>query len=235
MANMKFRYGAVIPCFNVGAACVRVLKETTDQVQLCVAVDDGSTDNTLEVMESLRIDNLKVLHHDRNLGKGAALITGFRHILANNIDIDAVLTLDGDGQHDPSLIPSFIEEFERNTPDLIYGNRFANRQGMPWHRGILNQISNRLVSKICHQQVLDSQCGFRLYARRFIQDQIQSWNTSHYELETEILIKAARHNKKIASVPVTMIYSPESTKLSHHSLYDVIRIARVVIGSLGKD
>jgi len=235
MANMKFRYGAVIPCFNVGAACVRVLKETTDQVQLCVAVDDGSTDNTLEVMESLRIDNLKVLHHDRNLGKGAALITGFRYILANNIDIDAVLTLDGDGQHDPALIPSFVEEFERNAPDLIYGNRFAKQQGMPLHRGILNQLSNRFLSRICRQKILDSQCGFRLYSRSFIQDQIQSWNTLHYELETEILIKAARHSKKITSVPVTMIYSPESTKLSHHNLYDVIRIARVVIGSLGKD
>lgn len=232
---MKSRYGAVIPCFNVGAACVRVLRETAGRVPVCIAVDDGSTDSTAEVLDSLQIENLTVLHHKKNLGKGAALITGFRHILAEFIDIDAVLTLDGDGQHDPSLIPLFIEEFERSKPELAYGNRFANRQGMPWHRAILNELSNWFISRICRQKILDSQCGFRLYSRELIQDQIQNWNTSHYELETEILIKAARQNKKIASVPITMIYSPESTKLSHHNLYDVIRIARVVISSLGKD
>jgi glycosyltransferase involved in cell wall biosynthesis len=235
MANMKFRYGAVIPCFNVGAACVPVLRETADKVQVCVAVDDGSTDRTLQVISDLGITNLKVLHHDENLGKGAALITGFRHILANSLDIDGVVTLDGDGQHDPEQIFLFIEEFERNIPDLIYGNRFANRKGMPWHRGVLNELSNSFISRICHQKILDSQCGFRLYSRGFIQDQIQSWNSAHYELETEILIQAARQNKKIASVPVTMIYSPETNKLSHHNLYDVIRIARVVTSSLLKD
>jgi hypothetical protein len=145
-----------------------------------------------------------------------------------------VVTLDGDGQHDPSLIPIFIEEFEKEAPDLIYGNRFANRQGMPWHRGILNQLSNRVISRICGQQILDSQCGFRLYSRNLIQDQIDQWNSWRYELETEILIKASRQGRKLRSVPVSMIYSPEATKLSHHSLYDVIRIARVLMGNLSK-
>jgi glycosyltransferase involved in cell wall biosynthesis len=229
---MKFRYGAVIPCYNVNGACIPVFQRTSTQVKELIGVDDGSTDNTFVSMQSLNLPNVTVLRHKKNCGKGKALVAGFRHVLSTLKDIDAVFTLDGDGQHDPSLIPLFIEEFEKNAPDLIYGNRFANRQGMPWDRAMLNGLSNRLLSRICHQPIYDSQCGFRLYSRKLIQDQIDQWNTEHYELETEILIKACRKGKKIASVPVTMIYSEEATKLSHHSLTDVIRIARVVIESL---
>lgn len=229
---MKYRYAAVIPCFNVGHACVPVFQETVGNVTVCIGVDDGSTDRTSEFMKQVYSENLVVLRLEKNLGKGAALITGFRYILSHFLDIDAVITLDGDGQHDPSLIPHFAEEFEKNSPDLIYGNRFASRQGMPWHREILNALSNKMMSRICRRPILDSQCGFRLYSRKLIQDQMDQWKTVHYELETEILIKTCRQQRKVASVPITMIYSRESTKLSHHSLYDVIRIARVVIGSL---
>jgi glycosyltransferase involved in cell wall biosynthesis len=231
---MKYRYAAVIPCFNVGKACVPVLQETARNVTVCIGVDDGSTDHTSEFMKQVSSQNLTVLHHEKNLGKGAALITGFRYILSHFLDIDAVITLDGDGQHDASLIPLFLEEFEKNLPDLIYGNRFALRQGMPWHREILNGLSNKMMSRICRQTIFDSQCGFRLYSRKLVQDQMDQWSTVHYELEAEILIKSCRQGKKIACIPITMIYSRESTKLSHHSLYDVIRIARVVIGSLKK-
>jgi glycosyltransferase involved in cell wall biosynthesis len=229
---MKFRYAAVIPCFNVNGACLPVLEKTAPLVRSCIAVDDGSTDNTSVSLESLKLANLTILHHPVNQGKGKALITGFRYVLSHLLDIDAVLTLDGDGQHDPSLIPHFIDEFEKNEPDLIYGNRFAHQQGMPLHRALLNGLSNRILSRICHQPIYDSQCGFRLYSRKLIQDQIDQWSTTRYELETEILIKACRQNRKIAAVPVTMIYSNEATKLSHHSLTDVFRIARVVVGSV---
>lgn len=210
-----------------------VFQKTSTQVKELIGVDDGSTDNTFVSMQSLKLPNLTLLRHQKNCGKGKALVTGFRHVLSTLTDVDAVITMDGDGQHDPSLIPLFIEDFEKKEPDLIYGNRFANRQGMPWHRAMLNGLSNRILSRICHQPIYDSQCGFRLYSRNLIQNQIDQWNTEHYELETEILIKACRKGRKIASVPVTMIYSEEATKLSHHSLTDVIRIARVVIGSLG--
>ena len=108
---------------------------------------------------AFQIENLTVLHHKKNLGKGAALITGFRHILAEFIDIDAVLTLDGDGQHDPSLIPLFIEEFERSKPELAYGNRFANRQGMPWHRAILNELSIGLSPEFAARRFLIRNAG----------------------------------------------------------------------------
>jgi glycosyltransferase involved in cell wall biosynthesis len=229
---MRFRYAVVIPCYNVNGACVPVLQKTAPQVRACITVDDGSTDNTYSSIQDLGIANVTLLRHPKNEGKGRALITGFRHVLANMLDIDGVLTLDGDGQHDPSLIPDFIDAFEKNQPDLIYGNRFANRTGMPWHRAMLNGLSNRLMTRICHQPIFDSQCGFRLYSRKLIQDQIDQWSAARYELETEILIKASRQGRKIAFVPVTMIYSDESTKLSHHSLTDVIRIARVVIGNL---
>lgn len=195
-------------------------------------MDDGSSDNTNECMKGIPAKNLTILQHEKNLGKGTALITGFRLILSNFLDIDAVVTLDGDGQHDPALIRLFIEEFEKNSPDLIYGNRFAHREGMPWHREILNGLSNRIMSRICRQPIYDSQCGFRLYSRKLIQDQVDQWRAGRYELETEILIQASRQGKTIANIPVKMIYSPETTKLSHHSLYDVIRIARVVISSL---
>jgi glycosyltransferase involved in cell wall biosynthesis len=233
---MNQPYAALIPCYNVGEACVPVIRETARQVAACIVVDDGSTDDTLDWIQTVQAVNLKVVRHETNKGKGTAILTGFRLILASHPEVTAILTLDGDGQHDPALIETFIRKHQETGAELVYGNRMLNQQNMPWHRRRLNALSNRTISKICGRRILDSQCGFRLYSKKLIQTLADELKSHRYELETEILIKAARRGMKIEMAPVSTIYSKQTMKLSHHSLADVLRIARLVTTHLlGRD
>jgi glycosyltransferase involved in cell wall biosynthesis len=223
----KFHYAAIVPCYNVGRACEPVIQKTSQFINTVVAVNDGSTDDTASVLSKLNLSNLSVLQHPANRGKGAALMTGFRHLI-DTTDCDAIITLDSDGQHDPSLLPEFQRMFDSNQPDLVYGNRMVRMSGMPHHRRWLNSLSNRIVSRICKQPIADSQCGFRLYSRKLLMSLMDQLRTSRYELETEILILCCLKGMSVESVPIPMIYSPQSTQLSNHSLTDVLRITRLL-------
>jgi glycosyltransferase involved in cell wall biosynthesis len=225
---MTVKYAAIVPCYNVGPACEKVLRQTIKHLPLIAVIDDGSTDETGSIIQNAQIDGIELLRHPQNRGKGAALITGFRHFLENHSTLDAVLTLDGDGQHDPELIPKFIQMRNENQTDLVYGNRMADLTSMPQHRRWLNSLSNRLISGICKMRIEDSQCGFRLYSMRLIQAVLNELETGRYELETEILIRSCRKNFKIDSVPISTIYSAETTAMSHHSLTDVLRIGKLL-------
>lgn len=225
---------ALIPCFNVGSACVPVIRGALDQLEVCVVVDDGSSDDTARQAESAAGDvaggnRCTVLRHERNMGKGAALLTGFRYLMEKVKDVPAVITLDGDGQHDPSLIPQFREAFQSQGAELVYGNRMSNPGRMPWHRRQLNAISSRLVSGACGQPVFDSQCGYRLYSTSLLAQTIDRAQTRRYELETELLVEACRRGFRVAPVPIPSVYSKESSGLSHHNLADVLRIGKLLL------
>lgn len=223
---MTSRFAALIPCYNVGKACVPVIQQAAAAVDICVAVDDGSTDDTFAQMQTAGGANVSLLSHPKNQGKGMALVTGFRFLLEKGVE--GILTLDGDGQHDPGHIPEFIDEFDTRKPALICGNRMADQRTMPLHRQYLNRFSNRIISGICGRMIADSQCGFRLYSTALLSKVIDDLKTCRYELETEILIKASKMGMEISFIPISTIYSPETTRLSHHNLYDVLRIARLL-------
>jgi glycosyltransferase involved in cell wall biosynthesis len=225
---MNEQYSAIIPCYNVGPACERVLREVIKYVPMVVVVDDGSNDNTSLTIKQAQIPGVKLIAHSQNRGKGAALMTGFRHLLETHPELDSVLTLDGDGQHDAQLIPKFIESREQHQADLVYGNRMTDLTSMPWHRQQLNSLSNRLISGICKMRIEDSQCGFRLYSTNLLRAIFNELKTLRYELETEILIRSCRKQFKIAGVPISTIYSPETSAMSHHSLTDVLRIGKLL-------
>jgi glycosyltransferase involved in cell wall biosynthesis len=225
---MNEKYAALVPCYNVGPACEKVLKEVSKHVPIVIAVDDGSTDDTSFRIQNAKILGAELIRHSQNRGKGAALITGFRHLLQGHPDLDSVITLDGDGQHDANLIPKFIEIHKQLQADLVYGNRMTDLTGMPQHRRWLNSLSNRLISRICRMQIEDSQCGFRLYSMNLLRNVLDELETARYELETEILIRSCRKQLKITSVPISTIYSPETSAMSNHSLTDVLRIGKLL-------
>ena len=96
---MNTRYLAIVPCYNVGAACKPVLTQVLGHLDICIAVDDGSTDKTASIIQDLKLPGLQLLKHPTNVGKGKALITGFRHAIESYPELDSIITLDGDGQH----------------------------------------------------------------------------------------------------------------------------------------
>jgi glycosyltransferase involved in cell wall biosynthesis len=137
-----------------------------------------------------------------NQGKGAALKAGFAWALERKFR--AALTLDGDGQHDTDEIPLFVEAFAKTGCELVVGNRMSDLESMPRVRRWSNRFSSWAISRLAGQKLSDTQCGYRLIS-------MAAWNVlsldaRRYELESEILIRAARHGLRIAQIPIKTIY-----------------------------
>jgi glycosyltransferase involved in cell wall biosynthesis len=178
-------------------------------------VDDGSRDGTAEVARQL---GARVLSFAGNRGKGYALVAGFRALG----EYDGVVTLDADGQHSPACVPAFVAAAEAGA-DLVLGSR--RRSGaMPPLRRFANGWSSGWASWIAGQRVTDSQCGYRLYTRAVLAR--TPVTPGRYEVETEIVVRAARLGFRIHEVPVPTVYGEAG---SHLELWrDVPRIVAVL-------
>ncbi|RJP28840.1 MAG: glycosyltransferase family 2 protein [Candidatus Omnitrophota bacterium] len=213
-----YRICVIIPTYNEEKVIARLLKRITYPGISVLVIDDGSTDNTYQLAMQAGVT---VLHNEVNQGKGASLIKGFEYALNGNFD--AVITMDGDGQHLPEEIPHFVKALEHNY-DLIIGNRLINRKNMPLIRLATNRFMSWLLSLIARQKIPDTQCGFRLIKKRLLEK--ISFSTKKYETESEIIIKAARLGFKIGSIPVTTVYSGEKSNIN--PFIDTVRFIKFI-------
>lgn len=196
------RIAAVVPAFNEESAVGVVVRDTTPHVPVMV-IDDGSSDLTAAQAVSA---GAYVLRHPVNRGKGAALQTGFRWALARGYD--GVITLDADGQHDPSEIPKFLTVHQRNPEALIVGNRsFAK---MPLVRGVGNSLGRYMLRMTLGNDVQDSQCGYRLVPEWLLK-QLLSSRRSGFDFELEMMLAYLAHGLAVEWVPVRTIYAGESS------------------------
>jgi hypothetical protein len=127
--------------------------------------------------------------------------------------------MDGDAQHSPDDIQRFVELARSHNNAMVIGNRMSDPKKMPLDRKLTNIFMSFVVSLICGQRVPDSQCGFRLIKRDLLQNiKIES---SRFEVESEILIKASRAKTKILSVPIESRYGKEASQIN--PLWDTCR------------
>ncbi len=216
---------ALIPAYKEAGRVGAVVRATLPHLPVLV-VDDGSPDNT---SEAARAAGAVVIRQEPNQGKGAALLNGFKHCLAQGVD--AVVTLDADGQHDPAEIPLFIAEFERQHADLIIGRRDFSK--MPFPRNITNRIGTWSFSRAMKQFIPDNQSGYRLHSRRLIEAALES-REHGFEFEVEIIVRCVLEGFKIAWVPIKTIYNQQQnskiTPLRHvwHFYRVVGRTARLI-------
>jgi glycosyltransferase involved in cell wall biosynthesis len=167
--------------------------------------DDGSGDLTGEIASRL---GATVVQHERNLGYGAALRSLFQKAL--QLEADVVVTLDGDGQHDPSEIPRLVRRLGVGDVDLVIGSRFLEGGGSEapsWRKNGIKLISG-LVSNDW-QQLTDAQSGFRAYNKHSLESLVLT--EDGMGVSTEILVKAVENELKIAEVPVIISYSKDSS------------------------
>ncbi len=214
------KVGVLIPAYEAGrtvAAVVAACQGITG-ISDIVVVDDGSTDDTLQ---SAKNAGAICIRHPQNRGKGAALCTGFAE--ASKLGWDAAITIDADGQHDPAAIPSFLEEYTRCGAGIIVGTR-RRTGGMPLLRRASNWLSSSVVSWLAGQRVLDSQSGYRLIAREVWETVPLS--TNRYDMESEMLVRAARRGFAICSVPIPTVYADETSHF--HPIRDTARVVRVL-------
>jgi glycosyltransferase involved in cell wall biosynthesis len=190
-----------------------------------VVINDGSTDGTSAAAEAA---GAHVLEHEVNLGKGAALKTGFEYAIAKGYD--AVVTMDGDGQHDPSAIPDFLNTLDKCDADIIVGTRMHAVGEMPKLRIWTNRTTSRIVSLITRQNIPDSQSGYRLIRVRVLRDIVKSFVTTRYDTESELLIRAARRGYRTAAVAITSIYTGTVSHIN--PIVDTLRFVRLISRSM---
>jgi glycosyltransferase involved in cell wall biosynthesis len=172
----------------------------------CIVIDDGSVDKTYAAAGQA---HAVVLKTNAKSGKGNALRVGFDYVIQNRYE--ALIAMDGDGQHSPSDIAAFVACYQNTNADIINGNRMHNPRGMPLVRLATNRLMSWLISLFCRQNILDTQCGFRLIKTKVLQ--AIKLESSDFEIETELLIKASKKGFKIASVDIQSIYSNEVSKI----------------------
>jgi glycosyltransferase involved in cell wall biosynthesis len=199
----------VFPAYNVGAKLQLVLSKTLTIIPKgqIIVVNDGSTDDTGKVAERMGV---QVVQHAQNQGKGAALKSGFACALAMP-QIQAVITMDADGQHTPELLPEFIRVFRATSVNLIIGCRQLRWPAMPLFRMFSNRLTTKLLSWRLGVKISDSQSGYRLHTRQLLEQ--LALRTSGYEMESELLIKAVRAGMTIGFIPITTIYSGETSHI----------------------
>jgi glycosyltransferase involved in cell wall biosynthesis len=185
-----------------------------------VVVDDGSLDQTFHVAKRY---GAHVIRHPINQGKGAAIQTGLNYFLKGSWE--GLILMDGDGQHDPHEIPRFIEACQDKSVMMMIGNRMHKAHKMPRIRKLTNWLMSKILSIVAGISVKDSQCGFRLLRRDLVQR--INLKSTKFEIESEILIEAARFTKGILSVPVSSIYGDEKSKI--RPVQDTLRFFRFMI------
>ncbi len=197
---------SIIPAYQESRAIKQVVTLTQKYCTFVVVVDDGSTDNTNRIAED---SGAIVLRHSKNLGKGAALRTGFNYAVETACDI--IITLDGDMQHNPHSIPRFIEKINKGF-DVIVGSRYATQsEEMPFARKLSNLITTQALRVFFKVPVTDSQSGFRAFRKEVLE--AISVRDDGFAAETEILIDAKRAGFKISEVPIATNYGEEESKI----------------------
>ena len=194
----------LIPAYNEEAHIAAVVGGARQYLPVLV-VDDGSRDQTAHLAEAA---GAQVLRQNPNQGKGAALIAGFQHCLATGCA--AVITLDGDGQHDPHEIPHLLDYAAQHPVGLVIGQRDYRK--MPLRRRLPNLFGRWLFSLAVGQSIPDNQSGFRLVTRPLIERLLQDPERG-FEFEVDMITLCLKHRLGLGWVPIQTIYAGEASHI----------------------
>jgi glycosyltransferase involved in cell wall biosynthesis len=237
LAQIRSQTAAVIPAYQDEKHIGDIVRRTRERLDQVLVIDDGSSDQTAQ---RAREAGAEVIVHSQNRGKGEAIKTGLGHWLtaassrtqagklsSGGLDREVtwVSLLDSDGQHLPEEIDRFIAAAGSATrPSFFIGNRMNNLAGMPFIRRVVNRHMSRRISRICGQEIPDTQCGFRMLDRQLIPELLGGGH--RFDYETEVLIIASRKGYRIESVPITTVYSDQVSKI--HPVRDAIRFFKLM-------
>jgi glycosyltransferase involved in cell wall biosynthesis len=221
-------FAVVIPAFDEAATIRAVVEGALRQSALVIVVDDGSTDGTAACLEGLPVT---LLRNPANLGKGASLWRGMEQALAQGAE--AVVTLDGDGQHDPADIARLLAAWRQSPRSIVIGARLADSRNIPLYRYLANRFANFWIAWASGRPIEDSQSGFRVYPSSLLRRvSVAHGRSAGFVFESEILIEASRLGAGCAAVPVAAIYPPSARPSRFRPVLDVLRIARMVAWKL---
>jgi len=197
----------IVPTYNNHKTLKKVLDSILDFTQNIIIVNDGSTDETTEILK--QYSQFTQIHHPKNIGKGRALRNGFRKAIEMNFEY--AITIDSDGQHFASDIPNFIAEIQKEPNSLLIGSRNMTQENVPKKSSFGNKFSNFWFWFETTIKLEDTQSGFRLYPLQLIPKQFY---TNKFEFEIEVIVRSAWKGIVVKNIPIQILYDP-AERVSH--------------------
>lgn len=195
-----------IPVYNEEAHLEPVLTEVLNHADHVLVVDDGSTDQTPDLLR--RFPQVQVIRHSRNQGYGAGLRSAFQRTIEGGYD--GLVTLDCDGQHEPSMIPEIAAPLAE--ADIVSGSRYLRvfdpKQVPPEQRRQINVEVTRWLNECMGLNLTDAFCGFKAYRTSALN--LLEITDDGYAMPLQVWAQAVQHSLKIVEVPVPLIYLDES-------------------------
>lgn len=204
----KFGICILIPTYNNHKTLKRVLDGVLVFTDKIIVVNDGSSDNTAEILKNYQ--QISVITLPKNKGKGNALKIGFRKAL--DLGFNHAITIDSDGQHYPDDIPVFVQALKDENRDiLLIGNRNMGQDGIPKKSSFGNNFSNFWYEFETGIKLEDTQSGYRLYPLKKIP---KKYFTPKFEFEIEVIVRSVWNGIPVKNVPVKVLYDP-AERVSH--------------------
>ncbi len=216
------RVAIVIPALNEALAIRGVVESALAHCPDVFVIDDGSSDDSAACIADMPV---RLIRHPARMGKGRSLKDGMQ--AAFSAGFDAVISIDGDGQHSSEDVPRLLRAHALQPGALLVCARLIGRESQPALRRFANHFADFWVSWACGQRVLDSQCGQRLYPR-LIMETIQTPVTDGFAFESEVLINSSQAGFAIAAVPIRARYHAGRRASHFEPLRDVIKITRMI-------
>jgi glycosyltransferase involved in cell wall biosynthesis len=205
----ELRCCVLIPTYNNATTISNVLTDVLKYSDDVCIVNDGSTDNTLEIIKQL--PNIKLYTYTKNRGKGWALRQGFN--FAANLGYDYAITIDSDGQHYADDLPIFLEALETDQNAIFIGARNMQQSSVPGKSSFGNKFSNFWFRFETGIELPDTQSGYRLYPIKQLQK--LHFFSVKYEFEVEVIVRAAWSGMHVKAVPVKVYYPPANERITH--------------------
>ena len=199
----------IAPTYNNAGTLHAVLCDVLHYTDRIIVVNDGSTDETNQVLA--QFTNITTLSYSINKGKGNALRAGFAQAVKQGYDY--AITIDTDGQHFASDLLFFLEKLRTEKQAIIIGARNLHQENMPGKNTFANKFSNFWFYVDTGIKAPDTQSGYRLYPLYLMKD--MHFFGSKYEFEVEVLVRCAWKGIKICWIPINIYYPPPEKRISH--------------------
>ena len=208
---MDTKVVAIIPARNEERFIGSVILMAHMIAKSVVVIDDGSNDHTRDISEAAKA---MTISHAYNMGKGAALNTGFK--IARELGAEVAVTMDADGQHLPDEMETLLEPIVQGEADVVIGSRYlGDWKSIPWHRVVGHTIFNFVTNRLSGTRITDTQSGFRAFSKNAIE--VMCFSSAGFSVESEIQFIAKRERLRILEVPITARYldRPKRSALAH--------------------
>jgi len=170
-----------------------------------ILVDNASTDNTVDVAHSL---GMKIIQHEKNLGYGGSLKTGYTSAIREGADI--VVMLHSDNQYDPKFLPQIVQPILDGEADVVLGSRLLGAKalagGMPWWKYLANVGLNRLINSAIGANIVEYHTGYRAYSRKVLENLPYRYASDNFLFDMEMLVQIVRHGFRIKEIPIPTRY-----------------------------